>query len=95
MYGGSRQATAAHRDITTGNYSLQGNQEFQAESAHPPRSQNNRRIKEKLENLRKMFAEEDMNDQVRNIQNDWDRQHAGYDMGGAPRGPMNNEMHGG
>ena len=48
-----------------------------------------------LENLRKMFAEEDMNDQVRNIQNDWDRQHAGYDMGGAPRGPMNNEMHGG
>lgn len=32
-----------------------------------------------------MFAEEDMNDQVRNIQNDWDRPHAGYAIGSMPQ----------
>ena len=35
-----------------------------------------------------MFAEEDMNDQVRNIQNDWDRPHAGYAIGSMPQPPV-------
>lgn len=61
--------------------------QFQVDGGLKPllQSQNTRRdtgIKEKLESLRKLFAEEDMNEQVKNIQKQWKQQDEEYDKAG-------------
>ena len=56
---------------------MSGEQAFQA--PHGPNTTKHMDVRERLENLRKLFAEEDMQDAVKEMQQDWqleDQQYA-------------------